>query len=122
VTEVPQPVYAPVWLSQADVRSWLRLGDSEPAGEIDRVCADVELYVQIARPDQYDDDLTPPVYAPDALVYDAAVMLAAKVLRRRNSPGGVEAFAGIGVSYVAKYDPEIAQRLHLDLYRRPKTG
>ena len=121
MAEVPQPVYAPVWLSQAAVRSWLRLGDSEPVEEIDRVCADVEIYVQIARPDMY-DDAEPPVYRPDALVYDAAVMLAAKVLRRRNSPGGVEAFAGIGVSYVAKYDPEIAQRLDLDLYRRPRTG
>jgi len=48
-----------------------------------------------------------------------AIMLAARRLRRRNSPGGVEAVTDAGVAYVARHDPDIRQLLRLD---QPAVG
>ena len=55
-------------------------------------------------------------------MYQGAVMHAARELRRRNSPSGVESFADIGVSFVAKYDPQIDQALHTGAYLPPGVG
>ncbi|PCE13991.1 hypothetical protein AUC47_04910 [Microbacterium sp. SZ1] len=49
----------------------------------------------------------------------AATMLAARLVRRRNSPSGVEAMTEAGTSYVSRYDPDIARMLELDGYERP---
>lgn len=49
----------------------------------------------------------------------AATMLAARLVRRRNSPSGVEALTEAGTSYVSRYDPDIARMLELDGYERP---
>ena len=43
-----------------------------------------------------------------------STILAAKVIRRRNSPNGVETITGEGVAYVARYDPEVSRFLGLD--------
>lgn len=49
----------------------------------------------------------------------AATMLAARLVRRRNSPSGVEGITETGTSYVSRYDPDIARMLELDGYERP---
>lgn len=49
----------------------------------------------------------------------AATMLAARLVRRRNSPSGVEALTEAGTSYVSRYDPDIARMLELDGFERP---
>jgi hypothetical protein len=110
---------APVWLSVADVKDQLRIagGDTTDDALITRCAAAVEPQVQRARPDQAGAD----GYAPDAEVYQAAVMLAARLVRRRNSPGGVETF-GESVTYVSRMDPEIARALHTGPYARPGVG
>jgi hypothetical protein len=88
--------------------------------------------VQRARPDLYPavdpqgharrgGRYVAPVFAPDAEVYQAAVMLAARLVRRRNSPGGVETF-GESVTYVSRYDPEIARALRTGLWALPGVG
>lgn len=51
-----------------------------------------------------------------------AVMLAARVYRRRNSPSGVESFGELGPLYVQRNDPDIAQLLGMGAYTRPKVG
>ena len=73
-----------------------------------------EIHVERCRPEWVTtttDDSDPPVttttYLPDAETYQGAVMYAARELRRRNSPAGVETFGDVGVSFVAKYDPDI---------------
>jgi hypothetical protein len=75
--------------------------------------------------DPYPPDPPPPgwpvVYEPDAEVYQAAVMLAARLVRRRNSPGGVETF-GESVTYVSRYDPEIGRALRTGLWALPGVG
>lgn len=128
------PEFTPVWLDPDDVRHWLRLNaaasppDVLEAAEVDRVCAQVEVYVQRCRPDAWvttgNTDPDPPVvtYVPDAEIYQAAVMLAGKVLRRRASPGGVESFGDVGIAFVAKYDPEVERMLRTGGWALPGVG
>lgn len=52
-----------------------------------------------------------------------AVMLAARLYRRRNSPAGVESFSDLGGAvYVQRNDPDIALLLGIGAYARPRTG
>lgn len=46
--------------------------------------------------------------------WSGAVMLAARLVRRRNSPAGIEAFTGDAVAYVRRNDPDIATMLRLN--------
>jgi hypothetical protein len=130
------PEYTPAWLDVADVKAQLRLSGADTADDdlVVRCAAAVEPQVQRARSDAwvyYDpDDPYPPdppppgwpvVYEPDAEVYQAAVMLAARLVRRRNSPGGVESF-GESVTYVSRYDPDIGRALHSGSWALPGVG
>lgn len=51
-----------------------------------------------------------------------ATMLAARIYRRRATPGGVEAAGGFGVAYVRRVDPDVAQMLELGEYAPPAVG
>jgi hypothetical protein len=51
-----------------------------------------------------------------------AVMLAARLWRRRRSPDGVAAFAGDTVAYVSRNDPDVAMLLQLGPYAPPVVG
>ena len=51
-----------------------------------------------------------------------ALMLAARVFRRRNSPAGVAALGERGPVYVSRNDPELAMMLGIGNYRRPVVG
>lgn len=51
-----------------------------------------------------------------------AVILCARLIRRRNSPAGVEAFGDQGAVYVRRNDPDVAQLLGLDRWARPRIG
>ena len=119
------PVFTPVWLAPESVKSWLRIAGVDTADDdiLTECCAAVEPQVQRARPDMYTPDGDPPVdvYMPDAEVYKAAGMLAAKLYRRRNSPGGVESF-GDNVLYPARWDREIDLALRSASFRIPTTG
>ena len=126
----------PVWLLVADVKDQLRIAPADTTDDalITRCAAAVEPQVQRNPPGEwvyYDPDTPNPpdppppgwpvVYEPDAEVYQAAVMLAARLVRRRNSPGGVETF-GESVTYVSRQDPEIARALHTGPYASPGVG
>ena len=50
-----------------------------------------------------------------------AVMLAARIYRRKNSPGGIEA-VGDMTTYVSRYDSDIARLLNIDTFRKPMVG
>ena len=118
--------FLPQWLDVADVKAQLRIGGVDTADDelVTRCAAAVEPQVQRARPDMW-PAVTPadvaPVYAPDAEVYQAAVMLAARLVRRRNSPGGIETF-GESVTFVSRYDPDIARALHSGVWALPGVG
>lgn len=52
---------------------------------------------------------------PGDAVKLAALMLGARLLRRRNSANGIETMTAEGtVAYVTRYDPDIARMLRLD--------
>jgi len=128
---VPDPAaFVPVWLSPADVREWLRLNGTPTTDDalVTRCAAAVEPQVQSARSDCWvtyppvPPDLPEAVtYVPDAEVYQAGVQLAARLVRRRNSPGGLESFAE-SLVYVSAYDPEIQRALRQGPWRRPLVG
>lgn len=48
-----------------------------------------------------------------------AVMLTARLHRRRNSASGVEAMTELGATYVARYDSDIARLLRIDSFTGP---
>ncbi len=48
-----------------------------------------------------------------------AVMLTARLYRRRNSPNGVESLTEMGASYVSRYDSDIARLLLVDSFAKP---
>ena len=52
----------------------------------------------------------------------AAMMLTARLYRRRNSLTGIETIADLGTSYVARYDPDIARMLRIDAFTPPQIG
>lgn len=87
--------------------------------ELHRVCCAAEIHAEKHRPDMYSEGGT---YAPDAEVYQGAVMYAAREIRRRNTPAGVESFGDTGISFVAKYDPDIDRALHTGAYTPPAAG
>lgn len=58
-----------------------------------------------------------------ANIVQGAVMLSARLFRRRNSPAGVEAFSDLGGAvYVQRNDPDIAMMLRIGAYTKPRTG
>lgn len=58
---------------------------------------------------------------PDDVVLGAN-MLGSRLVRRRNSPSGVETFADQGAVYVQRNDPDVAFLLELGNYTRPAVG
>ena len=48
-----------------------------------------------------------------------AVMLTARLHRRRNSPAGIESLTEMGVTYVSRYDSDIARLLRIDAFAGP---
>ena len=127
MTTPPSQVFTPVWLAPADVKAWLHLNgaDVEEDELVARCCAQTELYVQRCRPEFLvveTDDGTPGGYVPDAEAYQGAVMYAAREVRRRNSPAGVQAFGDAGVSFVSKFDSDIERALHQGAWAVPGVG
>jgi hypothetical protein len=120
----------PTWLDPADVRRWLRDNAQPPANddlELDRVCRQTEIHVEKVRGDAWypsDPQTDPPteVYLPDAEIMQGAIMYAARMLRRRNSPAGVETYGGLGATFVARYDPDIDRALRTGAFTPPGVG
>ena len=116
------PAAAPTgWLLLADVKRQLALDNTDTTDDvlINDCIAATEPEVCRARPDAWDDAGSTPADFPDA--YRGGVMLAARLVRRRNSPAGIESF-GESVTYVAAYDPDLDRFLRRGRYRLPGVG
>lgn len=103
-------------LTRGELGAWLKLGPQQEvdAAILDTICAATTAFV---------NDL-PHVRADQATQWAAgtragALMLAARLWRRRNSPEGVASFAEAGVSFVARYDPDVTRLLRLN---GPRVG
>jgi Phage gp6-like head-tail connector protein len=108
------------WLALADVKTQLAIDGTDGADDVlIQACIDAaEPEVTRARPDAWSETSTPADY-PDA--YRGGVMLAARLVRRRNSPAGIESF-GESVTYVAAYDPDLDRFMRRGRYRLPGVG
>jgi hypothetical protein len=115
------------WLKVDDVKSQLRMDelDTDDDDLIGRATASAMIEVERARRDQFtatpDVPAAPPVFVPDGEVYQGAVMLAARLVRRRNSPAGIETFSD-SVAYVSRWDPDIQRALRQGAYAWPALG
>lgn len=117
------------WLLEADVKDQLRIDgtDTDDDAVIGRCIAAAEVKMQRARAEQflYPDPAIypppPPVYMPDGEVYQTGVMLAARLVRRRNSVGGLEAL-GDTVAFVSRWDPDVQQGMRTGPYAWPAVG
>jgi hypothetical protein len=79
-------------------------------------------YVRGLPAAQVDTDPAPADWTDYADVVLGANMLGARLVRRRNSPDGVQAMTEAGVAYVARADPDIAMLLQLGAYAPPSVG
>lgn len=52
----------------------------------------------------------------------AAIQLAGRLYRRRNTPSGVEPFGDVSAVYVARTDPDIARALRMGAHAMPTLG
>lgn len=105
-------------IDAADVKSWLRLGDDTTDDDlVDDVVAATNAWVaQLPTVTELDD---PGVWPDD--VHQGAVMLAARLYRRRNSPSGVEPFTD-GAVYLPRRDGDVDALLHVGFYAVPRVG
>lgn len=105
-----------------EVTAWLSTSPGAaglpPADTMSRVIAAVAEFAAACRPDLNGNN----GFEPTAEVRQAAIMLTARVLRRRNTPSGVENFGDGLVSYVARSDPEIERMLRIGAWALPAIG
>lgn len=55
-------------------------------------------------------------------VEHGAIMLAARLHRRRATPNGVETFSDMGATYVARYDSDLDRTLRINGWTPPRVG
>lgn len=101
------------------IKAYASITDARLDAVVDEISAAVNEYVRplpVAELDGPDPEEWP------SRVVLGADMLAARLVRRRNSPAGVEAFADAGAVYVQRNDPDVAQLLELGTYAGPMVG
>jgi hypothetical protein len=120
---------APTWLDPADVILWLRTeapaAGTPEEGELARVCASTEAYVERCRPEWWLPDEADPDqvnYQPDDETRQGAVMYAARQVRRRNSPSGIEVSIDGNPVFVSRYDSDIERALRTGTWNKPGVG
>lgn len=111
----PDPVLAPAGpATTTAVAAWLGANDPQHADEMAHIAAVVpaiNAYVRSYRTPPADGQPWP------ATLVQGAVMLAARNVRRRNSPAGVETVGDLGAVYVSRFDRDLDQLLGLGDFR-----
>lgn len=95
-----------------DVLHAMQLGESERL-EVEAVVAAVNALIVSYKGER---DTWPAYWE------HGAKMLAMRIYRRRDSPGGVEALGELGPVYVSRNDPDLAQLLEIGRYAKPVVG
>ena len=110
-------------LTPADVAKWLTGGKSSVADDHMALCAAAaEAFIDTLPdvPMKPADEDGQRVWADQTRL--AAIMLASRLYKRRNSANGVEALTGDGAAYVSRYDSDISRLLRIDGNTRPRVG
>lgn len=101
-------------ITQADVIAWL--GITQNLEPLDQIVPAVNYFVNgLPSIDRNEVGWWEPTTKL------AATMLAARWYRRQSSPGGLTA-TDQGVSYVSRYDSDIARMLRIDGFEKPDVG
>lgn len=114
-------------ITVADVRTWLRLPAEPAEGDEDTpLLVDVTAATnQWVGDSAYVRELDPATWPVDGPwpddVTQGAVMLAARLYRRRNTPGGIEALSD-GAVYVPRRDSDVDRLLHMGAWAPPRVG
>lgn len=116
---MPLPATGPT--TRDDVKAWANVTDTRDDDAIDQVVAAVNALVA-GLPVAESSNTDPAPEDWPGTVKLGATMLAARLNRRRNTPGGVEAAGDFGIAYVRRNDPDVAQLLQLGEYGKPKVG
>lgn len=116
---MPLPTEGPTALD--DVKGWSGVNDDRNDTQITLVVNAVNAFVRrLPVAQRFNTDPAPEDWSGDIKL--GATMLAARVFRRKNTPGGVEAAGAFGVAYVRRNDPDVAQMLELGEYASPAVG
>lgn len=108
-------------ITDADVKAWLKLGDTADDDLITDVVAATTAYVAtIPYVLALDPEVWPPGLWPSD-VTQGAIMLAARLYRRRNTPSGVESFVE-GAVYLPRRDHDVDMLLHQGFYAPKFVG
>lgn len=102
-------------ITSDQVAAWLRLGDGQDRDLLDAVTAAVNAWVA-ALP--HWSTVTDP-WPPD--LTQGAVMLAARLYRRRNTPAGIESMPD-GAVYLPQRDGDVDPLLKIGRYAPPRVG
>lgn len=118
-TPAPEVIEGPATL--AGVAAWLDqtddAGQSAPKPQLGMVVSAVNVWVRRLPTGKADEDGK---WAADVLL--GTTMLAGRLWRRRDTPAGVETFAGDGAVYVQRTDPDVAMLLQVGAYAEPRVG
>jgi hypothetical protein len=115
----PAPLSPEGPASPERVLSWIKVQDkaaAAEAGEVDAVVLAVNAVLRRWVPVPAEGQPWPDDVAL------GSVMLAGRLWRRRNTPGGVESFGQEGAFYVQRNDPDVALLLGLGAYVQPMVG
>lgn len=115
------PLPAPEPTTRDLVKVWASISDDTDDDAIDSVVAAVNALIRgLPVAGSSNTDPAPEDWPND--IKFGAMLLAARLWRRRNTPGGVEAAGDFGIAYVRRNDPDIAQMLQLGEYAPPRVG
>lgn len=113
-------------LTAQAIASWLGMKDATEASNAMHLQAVVEAVTDMVDSLPDAPRLSPTegqgrgAWAPRTV--QAAIMLGARLYRRRNSANGIEAIVDGGASYVARWDSDVSRMLRIDGYTRPAVG
>jgi hypothetical protein len=121
---VSEPVYLlpeAAVTTAAAVKARLGIEDDDDDVDLDVIVAAVDGFVRGLPVAQTVAAEVAPESWPAVLTL-GATMLAARLLRRKNSPEGVAVFGADGPVYVQRNDPDVAMLLALGDWSRPSVG
>lgn len=102
-------------VNPVQVETYLGLGSDRDREQLETVCAAVNDLVSEWKGLDSESEI------PERFKF-GALMFAARVYRRRNSPAGVESLGELGPVYVSRNDPDLTMMLGLGTYRTPMIG
>lgn len=106
------------WLAVADYKEWARIDAADTADDvaISKATDTAQATLQLRAPAAWLKDTTedPPVISwnpngAEPMLYQAGLLLANRLMSRRNSPDGVVGVSDMGTATILSYDADINQ-------------